>query len=110
MLSADDATISMQNLNKTELDGRMISVERVCTFWSEVSARYIDSFWINIKFVVNKQAKDDGTGPARPKVVKKELEKKKSAELSDEKKADDKKKAAGAKVNDDVKADDKKGI
>lgn len=32
MLSADDATVSMQNLNKTELDGRMISVERVGIF------------------------------------------------------------------------------
>lgn len=32
MLSADDATVSMQNLNKTELDGRMISVERVSIF------------------------------------------------------------------------------
>lgn len=29
MLSAEDATLSMQNLHKTELDGRMILVERV---------------------------------------------------------------------------------
>ncbi len=32
MLSTEDATTSMQNLHKTELDGRMILVERVSSF------------------------------------------------------------------------------
>ncbi|XP_065226795.1 scaffold attachment factor B2-like isoform X3 [Planococcus citri] len=82
MLSADDATVSMQNLNKTELDGRMISVER---------------------------AKDDGTGPARPKVAKKEPEKKKvGAEAADDKKPDIKKPAAAKTAEGEAKPDDKK--
>ena len=55
------------------------------------------------------QAKDDGTGPARPKVAKKEPEKKKTgAEISDDKKTD-KKPAAAKTTEGDAKADDKKG-
>ena len=54
------------------------------------------------------QAKDDGTGPARPKIVKKETEKKKSTEPKDEKKPVDEKKKSAVKIDTESKPEDKK--
>lgn len=55
------------------------------------------------------QAKDDGTGPARPKTVKKEAEKKKTVEPKDDKKSAEEKKKT-VKVENETKQEDKKGV
>lgn len=56
------------------------------------------------------QAKDDGTGPAKTKPVKKEVEKKRVSESKDEKKTvDEKRKLSAVKPEVETKLEEKKG-